>query len=419
MKIKTVSASYEDVMCLPKSKPALPKRPNLFFRTLVRILSSIGMTGVHFEAIKADISRAGEGPYLILMNHSCFLDMEIAAKLLYPLPYGIVTTTDGFVGKEWLMRQIGCIPTQKFVSDMRLIRNMDHMLKKQKASVLMFPEAGYSLDGRATVLPRKMGGLLKLLKVPVLHIFADGAFLRTPLYNELKNRSVPIKATLKCLLSAEEIEEKNTDELDQILTEAFTFDHFKTQKERGIRVTEDFRADGLERILYKCPHCLNEGEMVGSGTDLVCHSCGKVYHMTELGEMQADDGDTAFSHIPDWVDWQRREVRRELENGTYLLDTEVEIGVIRDTKALYMVGSGRLTHNAEGFFLTGCDGTLSYEQRPKFSYSLNADYYWYEIGDMISIGDHDCLYYCFPKTPGVVAKTRLATEELYWMHMGK
>ena len=35
---------------------------------------------------------------------------------------------------------------------------------------------------------------------------------------------------------------------------------------------------------------------------------------------------------------------------------------------------------------------------------------------VICIGNRDCLYYCFPKEPGdVVAKTRLATEELYKM----
>ena len=33
---------------------------------------------------------------------------------------------------------------------------------------------------------------------------------------------------------------------------------------------------------------------------------------------------------------------------------------------------------------------------------------------MICIGNRDALYYCFPKQPGdVVAKTRMATEELY------
>ena len=48
--------------------------------------------------------------------------------------------------------------------------------------------------------------------------------------------------------------------------------------------------------------------------------------------------------------------------------------------------------------------------------SRYSDFYWYENGDMISIGDVQIQYYCFPKYgENVVARTRLATEELYKM----
>ena len=71
-------------------------------------------------------------------------------------------------------------------------------------------------------------------------------------------------------------------------------------------------------------------------------------------------------------------------------------------------------HTVEGFRLTGCGGKLDYIQKPSASYSLYSDYYWYEVGDVICIGNSDVLYYCFPKGSGdVVAKTRLAAEELY------
>ena len=87
-----------------------------------------------------------------------------------------------------------------------------------------------------------------------------------------------------------------------------------------------------------------------------------------------------------------------------------------DMKAIYKVGSGHLHHDKAGFTLTGCGGKLNYTQTPKFSYSLYSDYYWYEIGDMICIGNMQTLYYCFPKNAGdVVAKTRIAAEELYKM----
>ena len=49
-------------------------------------------------------------------------------------------------------------------------------------------------------------------------------------------------------------------------------------------------------------------------------------------------------------------------------------------------------------------------------YSLYSDFYWYEIGDMISIGNEKVQYYCFPQnSENVVARTRLATEEMYKM----
>ena len=155
--------------------------------------------------------------------------------------------------------------------------------------------------------------------------------------------------------------------------------------------------------------------MEGKGTTLTCHHCGKVWQMDELGQLQATEGETEFSHIPDWYNWERGEVRRQLEAGEYALDVDVDIAMLVNDKAIYRVGSGHLTHNTEGFTLTGCDGQLNYQQGPLACYSLYADYYWYELGDIICIGNNDVLYYCFPKGGDVVAKTRIATEELYKM----
>ena len=132
--------------------------------------------------------------------------------------------------------------------------------------------------------------------------------------------------------------------------------------------------------------------------------------------MKATEGVTEFDHIPDWYRWQREKVRQELESGTYRMEADVDIAMMVNYNAIYMVGQGHLTHTVDGFHLTGCDGKLEYTQGPLSCYSLYSDYYWYEIDDMICIGNHDALYYCFPKGGGdVVAKTRLAAEELYKM----
>ena len=417
MKIAVKKKRYAEVMALRRPKHRRPMRPNFLLRCLIRLLAIPDLLSARFRYTTERMELVGDQPCLILMNHSSFIDMKLAYRIFFPRPLCFVCTADSFVTLAPLMRLIGSIRTVKFVSDVRLIGDIQYALREKKCSVLMYPEASYSFDGTATPLPRKMGVLLKKLKVPVVTVTTSGAFSREPLYNCLqKRKNVPVSAHVRCLLTAEEIAEKSMAELDAMLDEAFTFDGFAWQRDNEIVIDSPTRADGLNRILYRCSACGAEGEMEGKGIMLRCHHCGKTWQLDPLGRLKALKGETRFSHIPDWYAWQRQEVRRQLEEGTYKLDTDVDIGMLVDHKAIYMVGSGHLTHSTEGFTLTGCDGQLHYTHSPLASYSLYADYYWYEIADVICIGDNDTQYYCFPKDAGVpVAKARLATEELYKM----
>lgn len=415
MKIKVTDKSYEEVMALPREEHRKPLKPSIFFRTLLKLLSSADLKATNFHCRSIGMERLGaDEPCLILMNHSSFIDLKIASTILYPRPFNIVCTSDGFVGKEWLMRHLGCIPTQKFVSDLGLVRDMVYTVKELHSSVLMYPEASYSFDGTATPLPESIGKCVKMLGVPLVMIRTYGAFARDPLYNGLQLRKVDVSADMEYLLSPQEIAKASTAEINALLAERFSFDNFRDQQEQQIRITEPFRADGLNRVLYKCPHCGTEGAMTGKGTTLTCNSCGKTYLLTETGFLEAQEGETEFSHIPDWYRWERSCVRQELLDGSYRLDIPVRICMLVDSRSIYWVGEGRLIHTREGFHLSGCEGKLDYRQKPTSSYSLYSDYFWYELGDMICIGNSKALYYCFPTgQQDVVAKTRLAAEELY------
>lgn len=414
MKIKVKKVPFSFVEKIEKPKHKRPLKPLWILGAVIRLISLPDLWATRFSFTKEDMEKADDGPYLILMNHSSFIDLKIAYRIFFPKKrFSIVCTSDGFVGKNLLMRLLGCIPTNKFVTDISLIGDILHSLKKNKTSVLMYPEASYSFDGTATDIPRRMGVLLKKLDVPVITVITEGAFLRDPLYNGLQLRKTKVSATVRCLFSREDLKNLPAEELSRRLEEEFTFDNFKKQYESKTHITEPFRADHLERILYKCAACGAEDGMQGKGVRLVCKKCGKEYEMGTLGLLSALSGETEFPHIPDWYDWERECVKKEILDGSYSLDTPVEIGVLADSKAIYMVGEGRLTHSADGFTLTGCDGALNYTHAPNASYSLYADYYWYELGDVICIGDKKRLYYCFPKDNCPVAKARLATEEIY------
>lgn len=407
--------SYDEVLKLPRLKHKNPRKPSRLLAAVVRIVCASTLRKIKFSYTTERMELVGKRqPCLILMNHSSFTDMKLAFGIFYPRRMGIVTSVDamsGILGK--LMRLLGCTPTHKYVPDVSLLRDIKYMLKNNKTSVLMYPEAGYSFDGRTTTLPRGLGSLMKMLDVPVVTVITQGAFHRDPLYNMLQIRDVKVSATVKCIATPEEIKEKSVEELDALLDEAFSFDNFAWQRDNKISVDVPFRADGLQRILYKCPHCNTENQMEGKGIHLTCHACGKRWEMDEYGQLAATEGETEYSHIPDWYTWQRACVREEIENGTYLLNTDVDICVQVNLDGVCKIGEGHLTHNLDGFHLTGADGKLDYKQSATLSHTLYSDYYWYEMGDVIGIGDNEFSYFCFPKGNVSVTKARLATEELY------
>jgi len=416
MKIATKKMSYEEVLKLPRLQHKNPLKPQLWLATIVHIVCASTLRKIKFSYTTERMELVGNQPCLILMNHSSFTDMKLAYGIFYPKKLGIVTSVDamtGILGK--LMRLLGCTPTHKYITDLTLFKDMEYMLKTNKSSVLMYPEAGYSFDGCATALPRKMGVLLKRLGVPVVTVITEGAFHRDPLYNMLQIRDVKVSAHVKCIATAEEVKAKSVDELDALIAEAFSFDNFAWQRDNKVSIDVPFRADGLHRILFKCPLCGAENQMEGKGIHLTCHACNTQWTMDEYGQLSAKDADTVYPHIPDWYRWQRDCVRKELEDGTYLLDTDVDIAVQVNLDGVCMIGEGHLTHDLNGFHLTGGDGKLDYSQSPVHSHTLYSDYYWYEIGDVIGIGDNEFSYFCFPKKNVSVTKARLATEELYKM----
>ncbi len=424
MKIKIKDADYDQVISKNKPQHKRPVPQSMALRSLMKTLSASELKKVNFTCEKIGMDEVLGKPCLILMNHSSFIDLEIASTLLYPHSFHIICTSDGFVGKYGLMRRLGCIPTQKFVTDARLVKDMLYALKTLKSSVLMYPEASYSFDGCATPLPRSLGKCVKVLKVPVVMIRTYGAFAYDPLYNCLQKRKVDVSATMQCILSPERIEELSATQINKVLASQFDFDNFRWQQENGIRITEPFRADGLNRVLYKCTDCRSEGQMKGEGIKIRCGHCGAAWELTEDGFLKRIDrkepgtelpaARTDFTHIPDWYRWERECVREDIINGIYHLDVPVDIVMMVDYESVYRVGEGRLIHDRQGFHLMGCEGKIDYVQTPLASYSLYADYFWYELGDMICIGTKDVLYYCFPKNgEDIVAKTRLAAEELY------
>ena len=156
MKIRTKKCSYEKVMAKKRPIHRQPWKPLFLLQIVVRILAIFDLAPTKFKYRKHGMEKLGrKQPCLILMNHSSFIDLKIASRIFFPRRYGIVCTSDGFVGmfQELLMRLLGCIPTRKFVSDMTLIRDMDYLLKKRRPVSLCIRRPATPLTERQRPCP--------------------------------------------------------------------------------------------------------------------------------------------------------------------------------------------------------------------------------------------------------------------------
>ena len=286
----------------------------------------------------------------------------------------------------------------------------------------MYPEARYSPCGVTSYIPDSIGMLIKMNKTPVVAIVHRGNHLHSPFWNFRKKRKVPFHTTMTQILTVEQIEKMTAEEINAVVREALTYDDYRYQKENGILITEPYRAEGMHKILYQCPHCMAESKMSSKGTEIFCTECGKRWTLQEDGTLAACDGNTEFSHVPDWFAWEREQVKKQIEDGTYSFEDDVDVYSMPRCWRFEHLGPAKLTHDPEnGFVLEGeYRGEKYHIQRlPLQSNSLHIeyDYCYIKPFDCVDISTENDSFTCYPKKENVVTKLGFATEIIYQKHI--
>lgn len=228
---------------------------------------------------------------------------------------------------------------------------------------------------------------------------------------------------MTCIISKEELGTLTVEEINEKIARAFSYDDFAWQKNKGIRVEQEDRAEGLHKVLYQCPNCKTEYMMDSKGSELFCKSCGKVWEMTELGELKAKNGTTEFVHIPDWYEWERAQVRAEIAEGRYNFFDNVIVRSLPNAKGYIDLGIAEFIHNMNGFTVKGEHNGKPFcmEKSPKSLYSCHIEYeYLGKFGDCVDLNTLKDTWYCYPQGETFsVTKIALATEEMYKYYQEK
>lgn len=391
-----------------------PITPCFLLGVAKRLISWPDLKKRNFKLTKTNMEHVS-GPYLLLVTHSSMVDFNVMLKATHPHPVNNVMTLEGFhTYTEPLMRSLGVLGTRKFISDLHLIKNIKYCLTQLGNIFVLFPEARYSLDGCTSYLPESVSKLIRLLGVPVVVLRIHGNFVTCPQWNKIDKKN-HVEAEMTQILTPEQIKAMTAAEIHRVLWESFQYDDFRWQAEHQIKITHPNRAQGLHSLLYKCPACNCENETDSRGSKLWCNHCKKEWEMDEYGRLHALKGNTEFTHIPDWSNWERECVRKEIENGTYYFEDTVQVETLPSSLRFYKQGTGRFIQTPEETRLECiCYGKpYTLVRSAKDLESMHIEYDYLGHGDCIDISIPDDSFWCYLSKRDAITKISFATEEMH------
>ena len=320
-----------------------PKKPN---RALIGIYKRYAP---NLRGKKVTISRIGmeniKPPYLILPTRTGAIDFAVARRALSPnLFYSVVSLDAVQERRDALMRRLGCVAEG---DEKSLAENLLYCAKQDKHSILLASRSRYSLDGRAQEPPKELFALAKKLNLPLVVLRMHGNFLFSSPWNR-EEKKTPVFAELELVATAEQIGGMDGEDFFALVKEKSKTDDYAYQRARGIEIDNPRRAKGLHNILYRCPHCLAEHITYSEGVRIWCASCGKGWQMSELGEIVAEEGETEFSSVPAWVDWEKGKIRERFQNNAFLYQSEVTVYSLRSASRFLKFGKGKLIQTPQG-----------------------------------------------------------------------
>ncbi len=352
-------------------------------------------------------------PYLVISTHQGFSDYYIAPLALFPHRANYVSDMEGFAAfGEWLYRAIGCVGKRRYVSDLSVVKNIKLALESGQ-SVVLYPESRHCNVGTTSYIPQNIGKLVKMMQVPLVILTAHGSYLANPFWDEEHTRKVPMEATLEGVYTAEQVATLSAKQIQQTIEEKLQYDEYTWQQSQGLKITCKNRAEGLHKALYQCRACGEEFAMRSGGSRLWCEKCGARWELTEDGWLKCFEGkqehepesagqeNDAIIHIPNWYEWQRKNVEGEAGRGDFTLTFQVRVEALPNAQGFVNLGEGILTMDEKGINLElKKDGIEdSHPRRIYFPHhtreSVQTEYNYRGKGMAIVLSTKDCCYYIY------------------------
>jgi 1-acyl-sn-glycerol-3-phosphate acyltransferase len=209
-----------------------------------------------------------DSPYLMVANHSHLLDPFFIGGLIRK-PVFQMATNEFF--RQPLVRRfmwaMGAFPRKKGAVDFKSIKYAIQIVRKGFPLVI-YPEGGRNWDGETLPILKSTVKFVRLLKVPVVTTVSKGNYLAFPRWaNEKRKSTITIHYSKPVMFDKSSSDEEI---IEYIQKGIYNNDNYTNIE----KIMGKKPAEGLTRLLWRCPHC-REMEALSEvdGKYLCCSNC--------------------------------------------------------------------------------------------------------------------------------------------------
>lgn len=369
------------------------KQNMLVYRLTQAIAGTVCAVVFRRKFLRNELKDA-KGPAVLIGNHQAALDFTtLIGATKRPITFVVSDSFYNTLPIRSLMDEIGVIPKQQFQTTVKEIIQMRSAIKDNK--ILMFYPAGLMCeDGLSTPIPSSTYAFLKRLDADVYIARTTGTYFCTPKWSS-KIRPGRTYLDVYKLISKEDLAALSPEEIEVSVKNALLFDAYREQEQALIKHKGANNVEGLENVLYMCPHCKKEFTIkVKNKTALYCTECGFEHTCDEYGFLH-NSGSVGeeIRYISDWSRFINDEVGKAIEDGSISeLSADTNVQIIDHKKKKYVdVGRARITLNSKKFII---DGTINGEEThlevPIATFSSIP----FKPGCRIEIQHNKCTYRC-------------------------
>lgn len=272
---------------------------------------------LHYEVPKE--LRRLKPPYLVLADHVHSKDMFFIGLALRPVIRWVAADANfrtPFM-KFVMIVLAGAIAKSKNRSDMTTLSQMK-FLSEMGCVIGVFQEGERSWDGVNLPPIRGTDKLIRFLKIPVVYVHLQGAYLDLPRWS-WTSRGVPINIGFELLMDREEVNALPLSDIFRRITRAGEYNEWTHQLTAGSSLLGEDRAEHVELVCFLCPGCLSVNSIVSSGNKFVCNGCGLTGSIGRTGTFEwvrpprIGPEETTIETIRDWNLWQMAHYRELLD----------------------------------------------------------------------------------------------------------